>query len=399
MNRFKINDFPLDFKTIFLRVDFNVPLNNNFVSDNTKIRKTLPTIKYLLKKKCKIIIATHLGKPKGKYVKELETTPLVKELQKFLPKEKIIKFNDCIGKDISDKIKKSNNVNIFILENLRFYKEEEENDKAFAHSLASLADIYINEAFAVSHRQHASVCAITEYLPSLSGILLDNEIKNLNLAINPKKPAIWIMGGAKLNKVDLIEQALKKAEIILIGGALSFAFLKAQGIETGHSLTDKDSVLIAKELLQKKKSQKIILPRDFLVAEKISPNTPTKIVDSNKIGKNDIALDIGPKTIKIFNHLLTKANTIVWNGPLGYFEYSKFATGTKEIGRFLGKIEAIKISGGGETAEALNKFHLNHNFTHVSTGGGASLEFLSGKKMPALDALIKNYKRFRKKRF
>jgi len=280
---------------------------------------------------------------------------------------------------------------------LRFYKEEEDNDTTFAHSLANLADIYVNNAFGVSHRKHASVDAITRFLPAIPGFLIETEVSNLNKALSPKKPLIWIFGGAKLDKIKLVKQALKKADYILIGGALCFSFLKAKGISVGLSKVDGTSVNVAKKILMSKNVKKIILPVDFVVTKKFSMSAKTDVVDYNGIKIDEMALDLGTKTIDLFKHYLKKAHTIVWNGPLGYFEWAKFAVATKEIGRFLGKLTATSICGGGETAEAIKKFHLEHNVTHLSTGGGAALAYLSGEKLPGLIALGKNYKKFRLK--
>src|SRR3989344_3803069 len=357
---FSIEDFPLHSKTVLLRVDYNVPINKNKVTNNSRIRASLPTIKYLLSQNCKIVILTHLGRPNGKIVPELNVGPLAKELQKLLPKTKVIKLNNCIGEEIKQKINLAKSKQIIMLENLRFYKEEEENDLSFAHSLATLGDVYINDAFSNSHREHASMDAITLFLPAVAGLLMEKEIKYLSQALSPKKPTIWIMGGAKLDKTALLEQAFKNAENILVGGALAFSFLKTKGILLGMSKTDLASVEIATKIMESRNASKIILPVDFVVADSFS----------------------------------RKAKTSIWNGPLGYCEWAPFALATKEIGRYLGKINAIKIAGGGETEEVLEKFQLLHNFTHVSTGGGAALSFLSGDTLPGILALRNNYKKF-----
>jgi len=397
MNLFTLPHFPIKNKTIFLRVDFNVPLQERKITDTTKIKATLPTIKCLLQQKCKIVLATHLGQPRGKVVPELQVEPLVQELKRLLPKQKIIPLEDCIGSEIRNQIVNGKPQQIFFLENLRFYPQEENNNPIFAHALASLADIYINDAFGVAHRKHASIDAITHFLPSGAGFLLEKEIKYLSQALHPKRPAIWIMGGAKLHKIGLIKQALKKADYILIGGALAFAFLKAQNIPVGLSKIDADSIHQARTILHTSASKKIILPLDFVVAEKFSSTAKTAIVPYDTIQPNQLALDLGPQTIKLYQHYLRKAHTIVWNGPLGYFEWAKFATATKEIGRFIGKLTATTIVGGGETADAIIKFHLQHELTHLSTGGGAAMEFLSGQELPGIIALEKNYTKFKKK--
>jgi len=396
MERFSLATFPLEGKTVFCRVDYNVPFESGKVVDTSKIKLSLPTIKYLLHKNCKIILATHFGRPQGKFVRELTVNPIFKELKGLLQKEKIVKFDDCIGKDIQQTIQKAKQKQIFLLENLRFYKQEEQNDPAFAHSLASLAEVYINDAFGVSHRKHASINAITQFLPSIAGIALETEIQQLTKALRPRKPAVWIMGGAKLDKIQLVESALQKAEYVLVGGALPFAFLKSKGMSVGMSKVDGKSVLAARKLLKKHIARKIILPVDFIVADSFSLKARTRVAHYNDIQKDEIALDIGPETIKLFKHYLRRAHTIVWNGPLGYFEWVPFSSGTKDISRYIVTLTAETICGGGETVDAIKKFHLEHKMTHVSSGGGASLAFLAGKKIIGIDALEGNYNKFKK---
>ena len=397
MKRFSLATFPLEGKTVFLRVDYNVPFEKGKIVDNSKIKLSLKTINYLLHKNCKIIIATHFGRPKGKFVKELTVSPLLKELKTLLPKEKIVKLSDCIGKDIQHKIQKAKPKQIFLLENLRFYKQEEQNDPAFAHSLADLADVYINEAFGVSHRKHASVDAITHFIPSIAGITLETEIQELTKALRPRKPSVWIMGGAKLDKVKLLESALQKSKYVLIGGALPFAFLKSKGISVGMSKVDGTSVRAAQKLLRKRISTKIILPIDFVVADSFSLRAKTRVAKYNDIKRDEFALDIGPATVKLFKQYLRKAHTIVWNGPLGYNEWVPFSSGTKDIGRYIVTLTAETICGGGETVDAIKKFYLEHKMTHISSGGGASLTFLAGNKIVGITALEKNYSKFKKR--
>ncbi len=392
---FSLHDMPLQQKTVLLRTDFNVPLEKVKVKDNSRIKASLPTVRLLLQQNCKIILATHLDRPAGRVVPELRTKILLPELQRLLPRVHIIPLSDCIGAGVRKAILNAAHGELILLENLRFHAEEEKDDAFFAQSLASLADIYMNDAFGVSHRAHASVHAITRYLPSLPGLLMEKELENLQKALHPLKPAVWLLGGAKLGKVELIMQALKKAEHVLVGGALAFAFLKAKGIPIGMSKTDAASVQIATQILRRRESRKIVLPMDFVVAEKFSPMAKESITEH--IQNHQIALDIGPATIKLFQRYLRQAQTIVWNGPLGYYEWAKFATGTKEIGRIIGKLTAVSIAGGGETADALHKFHLAHHFTHVSTGGGAALEFLAGKKLPGIAALEESYRRWKGK--
>ncbi|MBI2151266.1 phosphoglycerate kinase [Candidatus Woesearchaeota archaeon] len=397
MKCFKLNNLPIERKKVFLRVDFNVPIEKGKVLDNTRIKTALPTIRMLLEKSCTIILATHLGRPEGKVVEEWRVAPLVKELQKELPTIKITYVQDCIGTEVRNVVEKSGDSEIVFLENLRFYKEEEENDSAFASMLASLADYYINEAFAVSHRANASVEAITKYLPSLAGLQFEKEVNYLSCALRPQHPAVWILGGAKLDKIDLVKQALDKADYILIGGALAFSFLKSRGYNVGLSKVDAESIRTAAKILNLRKSRKIILPVDFVVAENFTQRTKTRIVEAQNMPTAEMGLDLGPKTIELFKQYLHPAKTIVWNGPLGYFEWAQFAHSTQEIARFIGQVPAVSICGGGETSEAIHKFYLEHNFTHVSTAGGAAIAFLSGRELQGIKALEKSFKRYRKK--
>ncbi|MBI2102350.1 phosphoglycerate kinase [Candidatus Woesearchaeota archaeon] len=396
MRRFLLTELPLQGKKVFLRVDFNVPIKEGTVTDDRKIRAVLPTLSYLLEKGCTIILATHLGRPEGKMVENLRTAPLANVLQELLPKETVTPLYDCIGKEVRERVTTGRAKTVFVLENVRFYKEEEENDLTFAHALADLAEFYVNDAFG-EHGRHASVDAITQFLPSAAGFLVEREILQLSKALQPERPAVWLMGGAKLDKVDLIKQALKKADYILIGGALAFSFLRAKGYAVGHSKTDQESIATAKKILKNRGADKIILPLDFVAADAFSQNAKTEIVPYGEIPAEKICLDLGPRTIEEFKKYLRQARTIVWNGPLGYFEWVKFATATREIARFISALTATRICGGGETAEAIQRYHLEDKMTHVSTGGGAALLYLSGKKIPAITALEKNYLKFRKK--
>lgn len=398
-----ISKLNLKGKTVLVRVDFNVPIEKKGrvrkISDSSKIKAVLPTIKYLLQQDCKIVLMSHLDRPKDHVVPELRMNIVAKELKNLLPRKNIKKLNNCIGKEIRDKIVQMKNKDIVLLENLRFYKEEEENDYVFAHSLAELADVYINDAFAICHRKHASVSAITKFIPSAAGFLLQTEILNMNKAFKPERPAVWLMGGAKLKKVKLLENALNKADCILIGGALVFSFLKARGISVGHSLVDKESVQLARKVLMHKNAWKIILPLDFACAKKISTNAKVVERDFNKIKNDEIGLDIGPKTTELFELYLRKAKTVVWNGPMGYFEISKFAKGSRHLAKVIAEIPVFSICGGGETSAMIKKFKLTKGLTHVSTGGGASLAYLSGKKLPGVKALEDNYVNFHRKVF
>src|SRR3989344_5042009 len=296
MKRFLLTQLPLQDQTIFLRVDYNVPFGQGRITDNRKIKTSLPTIKYLLQNNCKIVLATHFGRPTG-FSPEFSVAPLVKELQRLLPTFKIIKLDDCLGKKMLETIQKGKPQTIFMLENLRYYSEEELNDSFFAHSLANLVDLYVNDAFGVAHRKHASVCAITEFLPAAAGLLFETELRTLAQGLQPQRPSIWIMGGAKLDKIALLERALEKYDYILVGGALAFAFLKAKGIPVGASKTDADSTEIARKILKHKYAAKIILPIDFSVAESFSPRAKVTTVEYHQIKPQQIGLDLGPKTI------------------------------------------------------------------------------------------------------
>ncbi|HLD01169.1 MAG TPA: phosphoglycerate kinase [Candidatus Nanoarchaeia archaeon] len=403
-NFFSLPNFPLEKKRVLLRVDFNVPLEANSspnshlkVKDDRKIRLTLPTIKYLLQKKCQLIICTHLGRPEGKVVDSLRVNPLAQELQLHFPRYKITKLNDCLGQLVRTKVNQAKPREIILLENLRFHPEEEANDSFFAHSLANLAEVYVNDAFGACHQKNASIQAITQYLPSVAGFLVQEEINQLHQALKPQRPAVWILGGSKLNKINLLKQALKQADIILIGGAIAFSFLKAKKIPVGMSKIDRSSVKLAKKILNQRLAKKIVLPIDIIAADSFSPQSRTEIVASNQIKNHQIGLDLGPNTIEKYKLILKNARTIVWNGPLGYFEWVQFANATREIGRFISSLPAYTICGGGETAEAIQKFHLEHKITYLSSGGGAALAFLSGEQLPGLKALEKNYRKFRKK--
>jgi 3-phosphoglycerate kinase len=373
---------------ILLRADLNIPIRDGKIQELYKIKQSLPTIK-LLAHKNTLIIITHLGDPNGKINHSLSTRPIALNLAKLL-KQKVTFIPTHDPQTITKEIEKGKS-KIFLLENLRFDKREENNDASFAQELASTATLYVNDAFAACHRPHASIVRLPQMLPHRAGLLLTQEIANLNFALNPKKPSIWIMGGAKLSKVELLEQALQKADLVLIGGALACVFCKAQGFNMGRSKIDSDSITIAKKILQNKISKKIILPVDFNTAVTITKNAPSKIKLTTQIQDDDIALDIGPKTITLFQEKLENAKTIVWNGPLGYFELPAFGLGTKKIATFLGKLGAITIIGGGETAQAIRLYHQEKKVTHLSTGGGASLEYLSGKTLPGLTALEKKY--------
>jgi phosphoglycerate kinase len=392
MNKQSVKDIDLKGKRVIIRVDFNVPLDEKLnITDDMRIQAALPTLKYILEQKpSKLIIMSHLGRPDGKAVETMRLTPVGKRLEKLLG-EKVLKLDDCVG-DIIKKSVETSKDRVILLENLRFHKEEEKNDPKFAKELASLADIYVNDAFGTAHRAHASTEGITHYLPAVAGLLLQKELEYLGQAIDkPKKPFTVILGGAKVSdKILLVENLIKKADYILIGGGMAYTFLKSQGKNIGNSKLEADKVDTAKKLLQEAKSKgvHIELTQDFLVVKEFNDPSTKKIVDNIEDGWQ--SLDIGPKTRKSFKEILSKSKTVVWNGPVGVFEIDAYAEGTKDIAQFLASLTSkgvTTIIGGGDSAAAASKFGVDDKMTHISTGGGASLELLEGKVLPGVAAL------------
>jgi len=381
-----LKDCNLKYKTVLVRVDFNVPVDKKGkIADDSRIKNALPTIKHLISQKAIILLMTHIGRPKGKVDEALRTDKVAERLQKLL-KKKVMKADDCIGPGVLDKINELIPGEILVLENVRFHAGETANDEYFAQSLAELADIYVNDAFGASHREHASVVGITEHLPSCAGMLLEKEIKMLSMALKPKKPSVAILGGAKLStKLSLIRYLLKKFDKVLLGGAMITPFYKAKGYEVGKSLIEKDFIAKAKLLL---KNKKLILPEDVLAGG--------KAITPDKVSKSQMILDIGPETVKTYNSILKKAKTIVWNGPMGKFEDKKYAKGTNAVAKTISKCKGTTIVGGGDTVDAINRLKLAKKFTHVSTGGGASMEFMEKGILPAIKALNQNQKTFKR---
>lgn len=390
MNKLTIKDIQIKGIRILMRADFNVPQDADLnITDDTRIKATLPTIKYILEKNpAKLILISHLGRPDGKITAKYSLKPVAVRLEKLLD-EPVLFLSDCIGDNIKNEIATSK-VRIVLLENLRFHAEEEANDANFAKQLSSLADIFVNDAFGTAHRAHASTEGVTHYLKSAAGFLLEKEIEYLGGAVeNPKKPFAVILGGAKVSdKIGVIENLLPKCDMILIGGGMSYTFLKAQGKTIGNSKLEKDKLELAKTIIEKAKQLKkeIILPIDNVTVEAIDSNAKTELTGEN-IPDGKIAVDIGPKTIALFNDKLKYAKTIVWNGPLGIFEMEAFSKGTQEVAKFIAALKATTIIGGGDTAAAIAKFKLEDKMSHISTGGGASLEFLEGKILPGIAAL------------
>ncbi|MBR9677449.1 phosphoglycerate kinase [Candidatus Woesearchaeota archaeon] len=366
-------------KRVLLRVDFNVPLKNGFVSDDSRIHAAIPTIKTILKQKpVQLIIMAHLGRPGGKVVRELRMDPIAKRLEKLL-KQKVVKLDDyTTKKDAKNKV--------LMLENLRFFKGEEKNDVKFAKTLASVADVYVNDAFGVCHRKHASVHAITKYLPLYAGLLLLSEIEHLQLK-KPARPFIALIGGAKVStKIPMIEQLLKKADAVLVGGAMIFTFYRAMGLSTGKSIVEKKYVSLAKKMLFKAKG-KIVLPTDIVIASKAVKGVKTKNVSVGNIPNNMIGLDIGSESTQVFNEILKSAKTVFFNGPMGLFEVKPFDKATNELAKTIANSRAKSIVGGGDSLAAIKKLKLEKKFSHISTGGGASIALIEGKKLPGIEAL------------
>lgn len=390
MGKLTVRDIDFKGKRVLMRADFNVPQDASLnITDDTRIRATLPTIKYILQNGAKkLILMSHLGRPDGKVVAKYSLKPVAVRLQE-LTGEQVKFLNDCAGESIKQEIDASKE-KILLLENLRFHSEEEGNDQDFAKQLASLAEVFVNDAFGTAHRAHASTEGVTRYLKSAAGFLLEKEIQYLGNAVqNPQKPFMVILGGAKVSdKIGVIENLLPKCDAIIIGGGMSYTFLKAQGKAIGNSKLEKDKIDLAKSILDKAKAlnKEIVLPVDHVVVNTVDPNAKSEIAGES-IPDGKIAVDIGPKTIRLFEDKLRSAKTIVWNGPVGIFEMDAFSKGTQEIAKFISTLKCTSIIGGGDTAAAVAKFKLEDKMTHISTGGGASLEYLEGKVLPGVAAL------------
>ena len=392
MNKKTIKDIDLKDKKVLVRCDFNVPMDENRnITDNRRIVAALPTIKYLLEQNCKVILCSHLGRPKGEFKPEFSLKPVAKELSELLGQE-VIMAEDVIGEDAKNKAENLKSGEVLLLENVRFHREETDNDPEFAKKLASFGEIFVNDAFGTAHRAHASTEGVTKYLPAVSGFLIEKELKFLGEALeNPERPFVAILGGSKVSdKIGVIENLLEKVDTLIIGGGMAYTFFKAQGYSVGDSLCEEDKCDLALEIMEKAKEKKVkfLLPIDNKIGKEFKPDTESKTVKSTEIPDGWEGLDIGEETIKLYKEELQNAKTIVWNGPLGVFEFDQFAVGTNEIAKALGDIDAIKIIGGGDSAAAVEKAGLADKMTHISTGGGASLEFLEGKRLPGIEALM-----------
>lgn len=393
MNKKTIKDIDLKGKKVFVRCDFNVPLDENGnITDNRRIVAALPTIKYLLEQNCKIILASHLGRPKGEVNPKFSLKPVANELSKLLGKE-VKLAEDVVGpsaKELTSNVKEGE---IVLLENVRFDAREEKNDESLSKEFASMAEIFVNDAFGTAHRAHSSTAGIAEFLPAVSGFLIEKELEFLGSALeNPQRPFVAILGGVKVSdKIGVIEALLEKVDKLIIGGGMAYTFFKSIGYSVGKSICELDKLDLAKELMEKAKQKnvKLVLPIDNVIAKEIAPDTENKVIDSDNIPDEWEGLDIGPKTVELFKEELKDAKTIIWNGPVGFSEYEIFANGTRSIAQALAeKEDAVTIIGGGDSAAAIEKMGLSDKMTHISTGGGASLEFLEGKKLPGIECLL-----------
>jgi phosphoglycerate kinase len=392
MPKLSIGDLELRGRRVFMRVDFNVPLNDaGEITDDTRIRASLPTIQYVLGHGGRLILTSHLGRPKGKPNPKMSLKPTATRLSQLLGRP-VAFAADCVGPEVEKQAAALRDGEVLLLENLRFRAEEEKNDAGFARQLAALADVYVNDAFGSAHRAHASTEGIAHYLaPAVAGLLMERELEYLGKAVeSPARPYTAIVGGAKVSdKIELLENLMKFADTVLIGGAMAYTFLKAEGVEVGLSRVEEDKLDLARDLLQfgERRSIEILLPKDHVVAEKIDAASPAEVVNTPNIPANRMGVDIGPATRADYAAQIARAKTIVWNGPMGVFEIDQFAEGTLAIARAVAASAAVSVVGGGDSVAAVHKAGVASRITHISTGGGASLEFLSGMKLPGVEAL------------
>ena len=392
LNKKTIEDIDVNRKRVLVRCDFNVPQDEEGnITDDRRIIAALPTIKYLMEHNAKVILCSHLGRPKGEFNMKYSLKPIAKRLSELLGK-KVHMADDVIGDSAKCLVASLREGDVMLLENVRFHKEEEANDMAFSKALAELADVYVNDAFGTAHRAHASTEGVAKYLPAVCGYLIQKEINVMGKALNnPVRPFVAILGGKKVSdKINVITNLIDKVDELLIGGGMAYTFFKAKGYEIGKSICEDDKVELAKELMEKAahKGVKLLLPIDNVVATEFSNDAESKVVASNEIPADWEGVDIGPETVKLYGDALKNAKTVIWNGPMGVFEFDKFAVGTNEIAKILGGLDAITIIGGGDSAAAIEKGGFADKMTHISTGGGASLEFLEGKELPGIACLL-----------
>lgn len=391
MNKKTIKDVDVKGKKVFCRVDFNVPMQDGQVTDDTRIRAALPTIQYLMEQGAKVILASHLGRPKGKVVEELRLDAVAKKLGEYLNKE-VVKTEEAYGEEVEAQIANMQDGDVLLLENVRFYPGEEKNDPELAKAFANLADIYVNDAFGAAHRAHASTEGIAKHLPAVAGFLMEKELEVLGKALsNPDRPFTAIIGGAKVkDKIGVIDNLLDKVDNLIIGGGLAYTFVKALGHEIGKSLLEEDKIELAKSFMAKAKERGVnfYMPVDAVVADDFSNDANKKVVSIDEIPSDWEALDIGPKTVEQYRDVIGKSKLVIWNGPMGVFEMESFANGTKGVAQALADAsDTYSVIGGGDSAAAVEKFNLADKMSHISTGGGASLEFMEGKQLPGVVAL------------
>ncbi|MDR3288120.1 MAG: phosphoglycerate kinase [Peptococcaceae bacterium] len=391
MNKKTVRDIPLQQRKVFVRVDFNVPEDENGkITNDARIKAALPTIEYLIKEGAKVILASHLGRPKGQVTAKYSLKPVAVRLRELLGQE-VLLAPDCVGPETEALANGLRDGQVLLLENLRFHAEEEKNEPEFARRLASLAEVYVNDAFGAAHRAHASTAGIAKYLPAVAGFLMEKEVNITGNALEkPERPFITIIGGAKISdKIGVIRNLITKVDAIIIGGGMANTFLRAQGYTLGKSLVEEDKVELAGQLLAEAKAQgvELLLPVDLVAAKEVSGDAQTRVVKLTEIAADEMALDIGPASGELFASRITPAKTVIWNGPMGVFEIEKFSQGTKSVTRAAAACAGTTIVGGGDTVAAVEGLGLAAEFTHISTGGGASLEFLEGKILPGVAAL------------
>lgn len=392
LNKKSLKDIEVTGKKVLVRCDFNVPIKNGKINDDNRITSSLPTINYLLDKGAKVILMSHLGRPKGEANPEYSLRPVADRLTELLKKKVLFPGEDLVVSDmVKEEVEKMENGDIMLLENTRFRSEETKNEENFGKELASLGEVFVNDAFGTSHRAHASNVGVSKHLPSALGFLVEKEIDIMGKAIEaPEKPFVAILGGAKVSdKIGVIENLISKVDTIIVGGGMAYTFLKAQGYEIGSSLLEEDKVELAGQLLKKAKDNNVelLLPVDTVVGYDFKNDTEFKTVPSNSIPKDMMGLDIGEESIKLFAEKIKEAKTVVWNGPMGVFEMDNFAKGTNGIARALSETDALTIVGGGDSASAVEKSGFAERISHISTGGGASLELLEGKILPGIEAI------------
>ncbi|MGG4448966.1 phosphoglycerate kinase [Brevibacillus porteri] len=393
MNKKSIRDVELAGKRVFCRVDFNVPMQDGIITDDTRIRAAVPTIRFMMEAGAKVILASHFGRPKGQVVEEMRLTPVAAHLSSLLSKD-VRKLEDCHGADVEAAVERMESGDVILLENVRFHAGEEKNDPELAKSFAALADLFVNDAFGTAHRAHASTAGIAEYIPAVAGLLMEKEIRFMGGALsNPERPFTAIVGGAKVkDKIAVIENLLTKVDHLIIGGGMANTFLKAQGYGIGASLCEDDKLDLARTLMDQAKERgvQLLMPVDVVVADRFAADAEKKVVAIDAIPEGWMALDIGPKTVEQYHSVIVESKTVVWNGPMGVFEMDAFASGTIGVAKAMAACSGTTIIGGGDSVAAVEKAGVAEQMTHISTGGGASLEFMEGKELPGVAVLADN---------